>query len=89
LLDETGMKTIDQTASTLRDKAGALKSRIEDSHLRELAIEKADQARRYVSSRGAAGIGRDLVTVAKEHPVATAATVAGLAFLASRLFRRE
>jgi hypothetical protein len=58
------------------------------AQLRELAIEKAGEVRRYVSRKGARGVAQDAVAVAKEHPVAAAATALGIAYLASRLIRR-
>jgi hypothetical protein len=56
--------------------------------LRDVALEKAGEVRRYVSRKGARGIAGDVVAVAKEHPVAAAATALGIAWFASRLLRR-
>jgi hypothetical protein len=78
-------------AELLRTKAEALRSYVGDegNQLRDLAVEKADEARRYLSRKGVSGLGRDVVAVAKEHPVAAVATAVGLAYLASRVFRRD
>jgi hypothetical protein len=92
------MKTIDQTMNAataatdiLRSKAGKLGSLVSDEsgELRDLAMEKADQARRYLRDRGVSGVGQDLMTVARQHPVAAAATALGLAFFAAKMFRRD
>jgi hypothetical protein len=92
------MKTIDQTmdaahaaTDVLRSKAGKLGTLVSDesAELRDLAIEKADRARRYLRDRGVSGLGEDLVSVARQHPVAAAATALGIAFFAAKLLRRD
>jgi hypothetical protein len=41
-----------------------------------------------VGRKGARGVADDAIAIAKAHPVAAAASVAGIALLASRILRR-
>jgi hypothetical protein len=92
------MKNTDQVrdmagsaTDVIRDRASAIQSYLgdESAELRDLAARKAREAREYIQRRGPSGIGRDVASVAKDHPIATAATLFGLGFLTYRLFIRD